>query len=604
MWNLSREATVKEREQDGEMATMSIRNSSIDTNREVEVLDEHIKELEEQLKNVSFVSCFFKKKWQASSVLAEIRVVHWTRGTQKGGAQLENVFVFPLWAHVRFVSTDFCFCCLDFKTAPNVAIEIENVERLRRQLKKDNKELEMWKKTCEMLENGQRLNRMYEGAMQQLLAESNEENESEMIDEKAVTKEIILSNFETLLHDRKELLKATEKMLLNDHDETPVDERYTFCTEDQDVAENAGKENEISEEEVTFQFHIGVKTPESKAEDSCSSSNTLSVRSRSENRKQRSRSWDYTRGSSGSLLKGNTKNRSLSSRASTSRTRRTDTWVSGREILVGDQPWGGVMRRGLTWCGGSERSRSPRQTMSRQEKRENRERPWALSKEKKAIIREAAFPDFKIPRAKSAVLAAKHGSVSPYKSDFSPRVTTKSRTGKREVSFCLEDSNGTDLQVTPRESVLWGSSDTPLTLYNVKFDSNARGYSGATQAPSERRRGLHKFRTEAWTNTRSSVKDDNSEKRMQNAEVDEARCGQFIPENFVKRQGDGYRSGTRRNGSFTSRSYDSTRNRPHSTAHSLQGPTVWQIKPQQARPHTRGNPLESSTRENYRPKRY
>ena len=87
------------------------------------------------------------------------------------------------------------------------------------------------------------------------------------------------------------------------------------------------------------------------------------------------------------------------SRASSKGKRDNTSRDSGREILIGDQPWVHSIRREKTWCApGRDRNM---QNMTREEKRLSRERPWVLSKKKKAILRQSTFYDLPMPRTET-----------------------------------------------------------------------------------------------------------------------------------------------------------------------------------------------------------
>ena len=101
--------------------------------------------------------------------------------------------------------------------APEVAFEIENVEKLRRQLRKETEELEMWKQTCDHLENGKRLNKMYENALQKLMTESDRKAGKEYFPESSALPKVILKRYDNLLSDGKELLRVTDRVLDNEY---------------------------------------------------------------------------------------------------------------------------------------------------------------------------------------------------------------------------------------------------------------------------------------------------------------------------------------------------------------------------------------------------
>ena len=559
-----------------------------------------------------------------------------------------------------------------------VAVEIENVERLRRQLRKGSEELEMWKQTCDHLENGTRLNKMYEKALQKLMTESDRETWKESFPESSALPRVILKRYDNLLSDGKELLKVTDRVLDNEYGSLVGEE---FDSEKGEIEEEKpthqkkeksaqGASPKSSRPSSRARPPTRANQPMTPVQESKLESRSVSIiksvsagslmsdfsraddMSRAEKRENRDRPWARSlevETSPERKPRRDIISRSLDrpwSRAS-SKGKGDNTWESGREILIGDQPWGHSVRREKTWCApGRDKNK---QNMTREEKRLNRERPWVLSKKKKAILRQNTFYDLPTPRTETSLgddpktraksemkvhdrlmtrVEIRPDHPAPEISEFSPRESRKSRMAGREVSFSLDENKRYAADAINKQAVPHVRSlDTPLTYYNLSLDESlGHNNTDTKESPDiaigsvsplplgdslNLGRRSPNSQCDAWLHT---PKNKPTEKEVSfykspdlavsEVEASSKSHNQFIPKKKVIRR---QRSRTfskdekpldKFGGTMTSWSSDPFGPRPHTRAEGLEGPTVWQIKAPETRPHTRGNPLETSAREN------
>ena len=562
-----------------------------------------------------------------------------------------------------------------------MAVEIENVERLRRQLRKDKEELEMWKQTCDHLENGKRLNKIYERALQNLINGS--EREKEFESESSPLPKAIRQRYDDLLSDGKELLRITDKVLENEYnrlDNEDLESKQESDRQDMSHPQTRAKSSNKVKPEMT-----PVREIESHSNTTIMSDNSFGnksarsqsrgidrspPRSRAERREQSDRPWsrsfeEYLEKTPRQVHLSGSLDRSWS-RASS---RKEKTCESGREILIGDHPWGGKIRREKTWCcPGRDKNKK---NMTREEKRINRERPWVLSKEKKAILRQSTFYDLPMTRTETAFRnqpktrarsEMKHydsrydrpetradkkkqvrpptrsDHVTPQHSDLSPRGNRKPRMAGREVSFSLTDDIKTQNNVNDKnQGPLTRSLDTPLTYYNISLEEPLNNEADDSKTRPDTRidyvsplqlgeslnlgrrspgSGSPSSLTEAWFTPRSKPTEreisiyKSPDLAIAEVEASNKPPNQFIPKKKVMKRprhrttSKEERSLDRYGGTMASWSTVPHGPRPHSTAEGLEGPIVWQLKPRETRPHTRGNPLENSARENNSTKRH
>ena len=576
-----------------------------------------------------------------------------------------------------------------------MATEIENVERLRRQLRKEKEELEMWKQTCDHLENGKRLNKIYEKALQKLMNDS--DGHSENNQESSSLPKVILKRYDDLLSDWKELLQITDKVLENEYSKLENEDPKGMqeqVRQDVDKGDKKGVSpsqsdtrplakvkpimTPVRELKVESQSNTTILSDNSSGNKSARSIESFSraenkspPRSRAERREQRDRPWarsldaeylDKTPAhdhSSRSLYRS--WSRLSRSRSSSGKRNRDKTLVSGREILVGDHPWGAKMKREKTWCApGRDRNK---QNITREEKRMNRDRPWVLSKEKKEILRQNTFYDLPMARAETAFgdrpksrsksemkrydknysgpvtrsektrPGTRADHVTPLQNDLSPKANRKSRMTGREVSFSLGDDTQSHSVMNNRsQPTLTRSLDTPLAYYNLNLDESVNEGSDDKTRPDTRVNSVSPLQlgeslnlgrqspgspTEAWLfspKSRPTERDISFYKSpdlaIAGVEASNRPHNQFIPKKKIMKTP---RNRTRSKGKESLDSYGGTMRswstephgpRPDTRAEGLRGPTVWQLKPRETRPHTRGNPLEMSARENYSTRRY
>ena len=575
-----------------------------------------------------------------------------------------------------------------FKVAPEVAFEIENVEKLRRQLRKETEELEMWKQTCDHLENGKRLNKMYENALQKLMTESHRKAGKEYFPESSALPKVILKRYDNLLSDGKELLRVTDRVLDNEYGSIDGEEFESEKSEidgdekreksGQGVSPRSSRPSSRARPPTRANSHM-TPVQESKLESHSVSTiasdksvgagslmsnfsradDRSTPMSRAEKRENRDRPWSRSFDAETSPeRKPRQDNISRSpdrpwSRASSKGKGNNTSRDSGREILIGDQPWIHSSRREKTWCApGRDRNK---QNMTREEKRLNRERPWVLSKKKKAILRQSTFYDLPIPRTETSLeddpktraksemkfhdrqmtkVETRLDHHAPEISEFSPRESRKSRMAGREVSFSLEENrrytpDANNKKTTPHIRSL----DTPLTYYNLSVDvplghdntdrKESPDIATESMSPLPLGDSLNLGRRspssncEAWLHTPRSKPTEKEvsfykspDLAISKVEASNKPHNQFIPrKKVIRRQRSRTRSKDEKpldrfGGTMTSWSSDPFGPRPHTRAEGLEGPTVWQIKAPETRPHTRGNPLETSARENNTSRKY
>ena len=222
----------------------------------------------------------------------------------------------------------------------------------------------------------------------------------------------------------------------------------------------------------------------------------------------------------------------------------------------------------------------------------------------------------------------------PEVSEYSPRESRKSRMAGREVSFSLEENRRYTPDANNRKTVPHiRSLDTPLTYYNLSLDEpldhdhtdRKESPDIATESMSplplgdslNLGKGSPSSNREAWLHTPRSKPTEKGVSFYKSPDLAISKVvasnkphNQFIPrKKVIRRQRSRTRSKDEKpldrfGGTMTSWSSDPFGPRPHTRAEGLEGPTVWQIKAPETRPHTRGNPLETSARENNTSRKY
>ena len=487
---------------------------------------------------------------------------------------------------------------------------------------------------------------------------------------------VILKRYDNLLSDGKELLTATDRVLDNEYGSLvgkEIENENAEIEEEKPAHENKEKSSQ-SKSPRSSRPSSRVRPPtranpsmtpvqESKLESRSvstiksisagtlmSNSSRADDMSRAEKRENRDRPWArLSEAETSPERKSKRDNISSSlnrpwSRAS-SKGKGENTWESGREILIGDQPWGHSIRREKTWCA-PDRDRN-KQNMTREEKRLNRERPWVLSKKKKAILRQGTFYDLPMPRTETSLgddpkkraksemkvhdrlmtrVEVRPDHPAPEISEFSPRESRKSRMAGREVSFSLDEKRRYAPDANNKQTALHVRSlDTPLTYYNLSLDESL-GHNNSDTSQDIAIRSVSPLplgdslnlgrrspnaQCDAWLHT---PKNKPTEKEVSfykspdlavsEVEASSKPHNQFIPKRkVIRRQRSRSLSKDEKpldkfGGTMTSWSSDPFGPRPHTRAEGLEGPAVWQIKAPERRPHTRGNPFETSAREN------
>ncbi len=323
---------------------------------------------------------------------------------------------------------------------------IERLEKAKRDLKKLTSERDMWKTTVEQLESGQRLNRIYREELQKMMDEKEADENRELNSSVGIK----IEDYDKLLNKSQRAVRTAGYVLGN---ETPPPEEEDNKEVDEEIAGVCAKPEDgeksprtprgkrpvtRSRPKTRMTKMVPVKESglESKSGSSIGSSSSGRSHSsverepgptaddlpaRAARRQNRDKPWaksmEYYQDKDRSP---NRLSKSLEI-SSWSRPvglgRREKTCLDGRDIMVGDQPWGNTasMRREKTWFAPNGHIRDKSLEIGRDERREGRERPWALSKEKRSILKEGSFYDERVqPRAKSEMKRSySNGSSRP-----------------------------------------------------------------------------------------------------------------------------------------------------------------------------------------------